>query len=372
MVGVESFLPYAVAAFKALVVFVVGWLVAAGAREVTSKLLGKLELLKEQKEFVRSISNLAYYFILLVTFVGVLEILGLKYVTQPFLDLLNEVASYLPNLIGAGLILFLGILFARIAREFVRSLLETFGIGEFGKKYGVENLGGAVADAVYLFVVLFVVISALNALQIDAVTRPAVLMLSSILEAVPKVIAALLIFGIIYYVGRFVADVAVKLIDDLNLEKIAGELGLSSEKVNFESLVRYLILTFSVLLGLSQAFHYLEAEALYRLTYSFTVVAFKLVVASLILFAGAYLGNLFEKKVEKEEIGRFIKVAFILAALFLALPYVGVSPEVVEIVVFSVSFGLGLAFALAFGLGGKSVAEEMLRKLFSKDVDKEV
>ena len=87
----------------------------------------------------------------------------------------------------------------------------------------------------------------------------------------------------------------------------------------------------------------------------------------MILFAGAYLGGLFEKRVESETIGKTVKFAFVVAAIFIALPYVGVSPEVVEIVVFSICLGVGLAFALAFGLGGKEIAAELLRKLLNSD-----
>lgn len=293
--------------------------------------------------------------------------MGLKYVTQPFLDLLNKVASYIPNLIGAVVILVVGFFLAKIAKEFTNSLIETLQIEELGKKYGIEDLGGALGNIVYIFVLLFVIIAALNALKISAITDPAVSMLTAILEAIPRIVAALIVFGIIFYVGKVVADITAKVVDELNIDEIAKEVGISSDKLKFSDLVRYTVLTFAVLLGLAQAFHYLEAEALYQLTYQFTVIAFKIVVASIVLFVGAYLGNLFEKKVENENLGKFVKFAFITAAVFIALPYVGVSPEVIEIVVLSVCFGVGLAFALAFGLGGKEVAAELLKKFLSSD-----
>ncbi|ADU96373.1 mechanosensitive ion channel [Thermovibrio ammonificans] len=367
--SLNALLPYVVVAVKAVVIFVVGWIFAAVAKSITYKICNSIETIKKHEGLPKSTSSLVYYFILLITVVAVLEVLGLKYVTQPFLDLLNKVAAYIPNIIGAVVILFVGVFFAKVAKEFVNSLLETFQIEELGKKYGIEDLGGAVGNLVYLFILLFVVIAALNALQIQAITAPAVAMLSAILEAIPRIVAAVLVFGIIFYVGRIVADVAAKVVDELNIDEIAKDIGISSDKLKFDDLVRYLILTFAVLLGLSQAFHYLEAEALYEITYRFTVIAFRIVVASVILFVGAYIGSLIEKRVESETIGKFAKVAFIVAAFFIALPYVGVSPIVIEIVVFSLCFGVGLAFALAFGLGGKDVAAKILEDLMKKRED---
>ncbi len=367
--NVEVIMPYAVAVMKAVVIAFVGYIAAVVGRQITVKLLGAFESLKEQKDFVKSAGNLVYYLILLVTVVAVLEALGLKYVTQPFLDLLNKVASYIPNIIGATVILVVGVLLAKIAREFTNSLIETLRIEEFFKKYGIEDLGGAAGNFVYIFILLFVIIASLNALQINAITAPAVGMLTAILEAIPKIVAALVVFGIIFYVGKVVADITAKVVDELNIDKLAKEIGISSDKLTFADLVKYVILTFAVLLGLSQAFHYLEAGALYQLTYQFTVIAFKLVVASVILFVGAYLGNLFEKRVENETLGKTIKIAFIAAAVFIALPYVGVSPQIIEIVVLSICFGVGLAFALAFGLGGKEFAAEVLKKLTRSNKD---
>ncbi len=369
--NVSTIMPYVVAAIKAVVIAIIGYIAALIGRKITVKVLESFESLKKQEEFPRSAGNLVYYLILLITVVAVLEALGLKYVTQPFLDLLNKVASYIPNIVGAAVILVVGVFLAKIAKEFVNSLIETFQIEELGKKYGIEDLGGAIGNIVYIFILLFVVIAALNALQINAITAPAVSMLTAILKAIPRIVAAIIVFGIIFYVGKVIAEVTAKVVDELNIDEIAKEIGISSDKLKFSDLVRYAILTFAVLLGLSQAFHYLEAKALYQITYEFTVIAFKLVVASVILFVGAYLGNLFEKKVENETLGMVIKFAFITAAVFIALPYVGVSPQIIEIVVLSVCFGVGLAFALAFGLGGREVAAEILRKLVNSDKKEE-
>ncbi len=369
-ISIQAFMPYAITVLKAVIIAVIGYIIAIVGKKITYKATSEIGFFKEQKGLPESSAKLVYYLILLITVVAVLEALGLKYVTQPILDMLNKVASYIPNIIGAVVILVVGVFFAKIAKEFTNSLVETFQIEELGKKYGIEDLGGALGNFVYLFILLFVVIAALNALQIQSITAPAVSMLSAILTAIPKIAAAVLVFGIIFYVGKVIAEIAANIVDEINLDEIAKEIGISSDKLKFKDLVKYLILTFAVLLGLSQAFHYLNAKALYQLTENFTVIAFKLTVAAIIVFVGTYLGNQFERKVSNETLGKTLKWAFITASVIIALPYIGVSPEIIEVVVLSLSLGVGLAFALAFGLGGKEVAASILRKWAEKKEDK--
>ncbi len=371
MFNINTFLPYGVATLKAILLLIIGWIVATLSRSLIKKGLSKIAALQNQEAFIKSAGNLVYYLVLLITLVGVLELLGLKYVTQPFLDFLNRITAYLPNIIGALVILVIGVLFAKIAKEFITSLAETFKIKEFGKKYNLENIGNAAGNIVYLIILIFVIIAALNALEIQAITQPAVLMLSVILKAIPKIIAAGVVFIIAYYIGKILSDIGAKVVEDLNLNKIAENAGLSSDKVSLSSLVKYLILTFAILLGLAQAFNYLEARALYQLVYQFILIAFKITVASIILVIGMYLGNIFDKRVENRIFGKVIKISFLLAAVFIALPYIGVSPRIVEIVVFSISIGIGVAFAIAFGLGGRKIAEDLLKKFFEKNEDKE-
>jgi len=363
----NSLLPYTVVAVKAVVIAVLGYIVAVISRKITISVCNSFESLKKQSEFSKSAGSMVYYLVLLITVVAVLEALGLKYVTQPFLDLLNKIASYIPNIIGAIVIFVVGIFFARITKEFTNSLIETFQIEKISKKYGVENLGELFGNIIYIFILLFIVIATLNALQISSITDPAVSMLTVILNAIPRMVAALIVFGTIFYIGKVIANITTTVVDELNIDETAKEIGISHNRINFRDLVKYTILTFATLLGSSQAFHYLNAQALYQLTYQFTVIAFKLVVASIILFGGIYFGNLFEKKLENKTFGKVVKIAFIVSTIFIALPYIGVSPQVIETVVLSICLSIGLAFALAFGLGGREIATDILRKLMDSD-----
>jgi small-conductance mechanosensitive channel len=361
-VSFEEYIPIVVVILKAIAIGLIGLGAASILKTATIKILMKVKHLKDETEFIQSLSNLVYYFILLITVVAVLEILGLKYITQPFIDLLNKVMSFIPNIIGAVIILFIGILLSKFAKDFVKSLLVTLQVDDFAKKYKIDNLSGLVANFVYLVLVLMVIMASLNALNITIISQPATEMISSILLAIPKIVAASIVFGIIFFVGKLVAEIVAKIVDDINLDKIANEIGLSSDKIKFDSLVKYIIITFATLIGLSQAFDYIEATSLYALTQDFIQILFKVLVASMIIFAALYIGNQFENKLQNKDIGKIIKIGLILMVTLLVLSYIGISPEIITTLVLSLSFGVGLAFALAFGLGGKDVAKKFLEE----------
>ena len=366
----NQYTPYLIVILKAVGILLVGWGLANIGQTLASKGLSKIKVLKEETEFIQSFSKLIYYFILLITIVAVLEVLGLRYITQPFIDLLKGVLAYIPNLIGAGLILFLGILLAKITKEFVKSLLITLKLDEFAKQHNIENLSGAIANFVYLIMVLFVIMASLNALGITVISDPATEMIGSILLTIPKVIAGLIIFGVIFFLGKLLADIISKIVSDINVDDITNYLGISSEKLKFDKLIKYLILTFATLIGLSQAFSYIEANTLSLLTQQLLEILFKVLVASSIVFVAMFIGKQLEDKIENKNFGKGIKYLLILMSVFLALPFVGISPEIIEIFVFTITLGLGVAFALAFGLGGKDVAREILSDMFLKNKDK--
>ena len=66
----------------------------------------------------------------------------------------------------------------------------------------LSRLAGTI---VFILVLVPSLIAALDALQIDAVSRPATMMLGQMLDAVPHIIAAAVILLVTWYVARFVA-----------------------------------------------------------------------------------------------------------------------------------------------------------------------
>ncbi len=132
---VTSFLPLLLGA---IIIFVVGWIIAKLGRRIIAKLLSKLQLDRATektglREFMSKgditqlpsdiVGALAYWFIMLLTLVASLDALGLPIAS----DLLNEIFLYIPNVIAAVLVLILGIFLGNLLASFVQTALANAG-----------------------------------------------------------------------------------------------------------------------------------------------------------------------------------------------------------------------------------------------------
>lgn len=133
----SSFLPQLIGA---LLLLIVGWLLAKLIRRGTIKLLRlmKLDIAAERSgvdDFllqggvrytaVTIIANLIYWFIIFTVILAVLNSLGL----QSAAELFNKVILYIPNVIVAILVLMFGAMFAKFVQAVSFTYLSNLGIG---------------------------------------------------------------------------------------------------------------------------------------------------------------------------------------------------------------------------------------------------
>ena len=109
-------------AFAAVIVLLIGILLAGLLRKGTGFLLGKLkvdERINRDREskigFEGPAATFVYYLGLLYVLLLVLSILGVKEVLLPLQEMFHQFVDYIPNLIAAGVITFAGYIIARIA-----------------------------------------------------------------------------------------------------------------------------------------------------------------------------------------------------------------------------------------------------------------
>ena len=154
-----------------------------------------------------TLANVIYWFILLLFLPAILDALQLGGLLAPVVGMVNDIFAILPNLLGAALILFIGWFIARVVRQIVTNLLTATGIDGLGARMGVgTTLGGQtlsqlIGTIVYALILIPVVIAALNNLEIEAISRPATQMLTTFLDAVPRIFAAIVVLGIAYLSG---------------------------------------------------------------------------------------------------------------------------------------------------------------------------
>ena len=79
-----------------------------------------------------------------VGIMAALQFLGFAQILAPINELVNEIFAFLPRLIGAGLIFFVGLILSRIVKRLVETVLTAANIDGFLARVGIGSTEGTV------------------------------------------------------------------------------------------------------------------------------------------------------------------------------------------------------------------------------------
>lgn len=372
-IGLVQFIVYLALAF----------LVAALAQIIVVSLL---KLLKLDKKFdkwginegrvgtsLSLIGKLVFLVVFLLFLPPALNALGLSSVAGPLSGIVSSIVSYLPNLLGAGILLYVGILLAMIIGQLLAVLLSKTKIDNIitrNENKKAVLLSDVIVKIVVSVIILITVVQALTVLNIDAISIPALQIINAIFSAVPSIILA----AVVICVGLLVANIACGLLSNLlvavNLDGIATKV-LPSLKVSATKIAVNIVKTLIIIFVVAQGVEVLGLAILSAIVAS--IVAYiPLVVKSAVIAAVAFIGaslleNLIVKSNEKAAgIAKIVKIAVYVLAGFMILSQLEIASAIID-TAFVVTLGaVAVAFALAFGLGGKDFAKKTLDKVDEK------
>lgn len=151
---ITAFLPELIGA---IIIFVVGWIIArlvrlgvekllklvrfntATEKTGVNKFLKKGEIVKAPSEIL---GTLVYWFIMILVLIASLDALGLPIVS----DMLNSIFLYIPNVVAAIIVLVLGVLMGNLLSAVVRTAASNAGLKN------AEGLGNISLYAIVVFV----------------------------------------------------------------------------------------------------------------------------------------------------------------------------------------------------------------------------
>lgn len=387
---VMSYLPRIAAGF---LLFVAAWIVATIVRKVLLSVLSAAKLDEKAGGQVREGGNpialsstfaeIVYWLIFLLFLPAILQALAMQSLLEPVTNLLNKVFAFLPNLISASVIALVGWFIARIVQRIVQSLLSCTGIDSLGEKWGLagslgkQKLSGVLGLIVYFIILIPVIISALGALKLEAITRPASDMLAKIMAALPNIFGALIVILLAVLIGKIVSGVITNILAGLGFNTILVKLELSKKvpegKHTPSAWVGIVIFAFIVLLAIVTACDMLGFPSVGVLIKDFIALAGRIFMGAVIFVLGLLLSQIISKGIRSSNASnarRFAlaaRIIILILASAMALRQTGLADEIVNL-----AFGLTLgaaavAAALAFGLGGREIAARMLEEWRSSD-----
>lgn len=346
-----------------------------------------------------TIANILYWFVFLLFIPLVLSTLNISGLIAPLESLINTFFQAIPRIITAGLILVFGWLVARVVRGIVTNLMVSIGSDQFGTRLGLRantqegvSLSSLTGTIVYVLILIPAVVAALNELNIEAISEPAVLMLERILEAVPAVLMATVVLVGFYFVGKFVADLVTSVLTNVGFDNILSMLGLPELSVPAAAeaqptldaegrptttvrspsrtpseVVGLLALVGIVLFGAITATEILGFDQLTDIVRAILRVSAR-VLSGLVVFAvGLYLANLAYRLVsamgggQAKILAQTARISVIALVGAMALQQMGVATNIVNLAFGLLLGAVAVAVAIAFGLGGRDVANELLR-----------
>ena len=134
----------------ALAILVIAYVLARAAKWAIAKVVDRVPALKKHYEAEPGqtlgglIGDVAFWLILLVGIMLALQPLGLSQVLEPVRQLTNNTFAFIPNLIGAGLIFFIGLVVAKIVRRVVEGALLAANADGWLRRTGIMETAGTV------------------------------------------------------------------------------------------------------------------------------------------------------------------------------------------------------------------------------------
>lgn len=402
---------------SALILLVIAWVIATILRVIVVRVLSASPFMRQASEnaavaaqnrvsIAQTIGNIVYWLVFLLFLPAVLGALQLAGLLGPVQTMVNNILAYLPNILGALLIFAIGYFVARIVRSIVVNLLASAGLDNVGRRAGMGaaadqvSLSQVIGWIVYVLILIPVIIAALNALNIPAVSTPASNMLNQILAALPNIFAALVVLAIAYFIGRLLGRFVAALLSGLGFNRFfqhiglyrdtgtgrpAGEQGTEAASQAYTQttgaaaqppaarttpadIVGYIVTIGIILFAALEAAQLLGFAFLATLISNFIVAAFQVLVGLAIFAIGLYLSSLADRAIRDSGMSQanilapVARVAIIIFAGALALRQMGIADSIVNLA-FGLMFGaVAVAAAIAFGLGGRDFAHRQLER----------
>ena len=377
---VLAFIPNLLAA---VAVGFIGWILAGLVKAGLTNVLARTEMDEKLSNEVgvgslsSNIGEIFYWLVLLLFLPIVLSILGLTGLLIPVQNMVNEAVAYLPNLLIAGVIIFVGYILAKIVRGIVEGLSNSLGLQTQAEKIGLfknSNVSKFLGSFVFAIIIITALIVAFEALGIEAISQPATAMLNQIMYAIPQIIAAGLILIVAYVVSRFIGRLVAELVSGAGVDEIPMKLDVQRflGQTRVSDIIGCLIVFFTMLFAVSEAADRLGLEQISVLIAMFIQFGASILLGAVILVVGFWLANVVANVIQRGEynssrwLGNLVRILIMGLVIAMGLRAMGIADSIVNLA-FGLTLGsVAVAFALAFGLGGRQPAERLLSDLLDK------
>lgn len=374
--------------FVAIIILIVAFLVSHLVKKLFTRTLRKAGAeawiekngLKDEKtgSAIDFLGKLVFFVVFILFVPSIFSRLGLEGVAITFSGFTSSIVSFVPNIIGAIIILYIGIYVAKIVRQLLKALFNKVGLDKLQEKLKIEvtnekyTFTNVLTGLIYLIVLLIVISAALEVLGISAIAQPVSIILSSLFNYIPNVIVSIILFVIGYQLAKILAPVVENLLASIGADKLMKNLlGKEKSKFSLSKIISEIVRWLIIVIFFIESINVLSLSVLTNigasiLGYLPAVLSALIIIGGGVLIAN-WVQNLILKHSPKQKvIALVIKVTIIVVASFMTLSQLGFAKSIVNIAFIIILAGLAIAFAISFGLGGREFASRRLLELEEK------
>lgn len=401
--GVVSAIMMAIPAIgKAAIIVIVAWVIGATLQKLVTKAVdgmgveGRLAKLTDEPTSAKkdgstlggTVGRIVFWLVMLMAFGGVVDALAIGPLVDPVRGLLATVLGVLPTLAVAAIIGLIGWVVAKVARAVITGLLSSGGFDSLPARLKMEKVfekrsaSEIVGLVVFGFILLQTAVAVLGKLGIDTLAGPLTGMMASFWTMLPALAVSAIIIAAGIIIGRIARDVVAGVLEGLGFDSVLDKLGLSKvaerdERLKHPSRIAgTLVFAAIILVATVQALQNLGLGAWAGyvdtfLAYTVQSVLPALIIVGIAMVLGRMVKNMIAPETadvssERRWVATGAHMAILVFAATMALQQLNVAPVFVA-TAFSLLFGaLCLALALAFGLGSREVAGEIVRTQYDK------
>jgi hypothetical protein len=361
----------------AAVIILVTWALAKAAKWAFARMVDKIAFLQRGTSNGESVGmalgKIVSLLVWLFGLIAVLQQLGFDSVITPVQGLLGNFIGYLDNIVFAAAIFFIGSMMARIVRDLVETALSTVNFDKWANKGGVETVTGnsaiskTIGTIVYILVIIPVAIAALQMLEISAITEPAMNLLNMVFKAIPLIIGACILLGLGYVISRWIAGLIRDLLPSLGADRAISELGILPAGRNASGVIATIVTIAIMVFFAIAATNMLGFPQLTNILETVLAQAGNVVFGAVLIAFGVLIANILRNLIaDATDPGIASNVTYWITVglfVFIGLKQMAIGGLIVDYAFGALAVGAAVAFALAFGLGGRDAAARVLSDL---------
>lgn len=228
-----------------------------------------------------------------------------------------------------------------------------------------DSIPKVVGIVLYALIMIVVAIAALQILGIRSISQPAEQMLQTIFDAIPNIIAAGIMLALGVVIARFAGDLLQQVLDGVGVDRQLASVDVLPEGTKVVPTIVKVVQIGIVLFFAVMAAQLLNFPQITNFLSEVIELGGRVIFGAAIIAAGFFIASLLARLLSGVG-ATIVKYATIVLFVAMGLKYMGIADSIIELGFGALVVGGAAAAALAFGLGGRNAAARQLDRLAAR------